>query len=1054
MTSPQLHVEPPLPDAQSACGLRKQPSLDLNVVDLDLDLNLDVLPRFDWGQLLVSDLEENKARSSKIENLYGQHAVISGEQSCITFSLQGNEFREMIPKAMLLRERAMACNRRKDLLYLLMSYPPKPEADQADLLLLRDDFIKINQTIKRMEEICFTSGKQMESDVKYLEYRLDKYGFYINLYYASLRLPIWGLEETLVKICGTEEQGRIIGSVIRQIVYCFKEGELKVIGISSCPGIANATIVTKALEDLLEIRSMFEVIVSAKVSQFHSISEVQTHIAEQIHRLLGTDISQRLLGTDILLPIDAALKPYKNFLLVLDCPSEGINLHGLKFPDHGLVLLTAPAMNVYQIMPVDLEIKMEDHLLPWMLFFTNVGYFDSIQGIALDLIKACCNHLLAVILLARALKSVTNVAVWQLTLEELKAHSKLRSPLEGTSEVMVCVLKFVWERKNIVTRHCIKHCTSMTKDRKLRIYSLLSCWIENNLIETEEEGEHVLQDLMDSFLLEVVSYIYVRMREEVRDVLLKHFIPHLHPLHLRKEGLGLSEAPKVAEWDAREINLNNNELSELPRRPKCAFLVKLFLRNNNNLTVIPPSFFKRMPMLRVLDVSYTSIKALPPSVSKLVSLKEFLLRGCELLMDLPPEIGLLLNLQLLDLEGTEIMNLPHEIGKLSKLECLKVSFYGYGNSYRESKWIEKRIPMGLLSGLSSLKELSIDVNPDDEEWVADVTDFMADLHELRGLVTLKLYLPEIGLLDAIKYAPSFKFTVGHHKQRVISCLPHSVEKEFEKQENYIKYNNGKYIPTEIKNALKCTSAFFLHRHWTVKMLSEFGNENMVVLKFCLLVECNELQTIIDGGEFCAEGDHQCESGADKKPVLESLEYLGIHRMMNLRSIYEGLIAKGSLSKLKYLALHECPKLSTIFTITFLCCLNNLEELIVEDCPKINGLVSQEPSSFESTQFLPSLKKMSLIDLPELVSIASGFCIAPKLERLTIYACPILERLSPMELSSKNLEVIKGEIEWWDSLKWNESEWSLKQQQHMASIFVELKRDASLMDQLAESGNSQ
>ncbi|PSS19420.1 Disease resistance protein [Actinidia chinensis var. chinensis] len=179
-----------------------------------------------------------------------------------------------------------------------------------------------------MEEIGFTSGKKMESNVKYLEYHLDKHGFHINLYYASLRLlPRCGLEGVLVKMCGTEEQGRIIGSALRQIVYCFKEGELKVIGISSCPGIANATIVTKALEDLPEIRSMFEVVVSAKVLQFHSISEVQTHIAEQIHRFLVTDILQRLLGTDISLPIDAALKPYKNFLLVLDCPSEGINLH-------------------------------------------------------------------------------------------------------------------------------------------------------------------------------------------------------------------------------------------------------------------------------------------------------------------------------------------------------------------------------------------------------------------------------------------------------------------------------------------------------------------------------------------------------------------------------------------------------------------------------------------------------------------------------------------------------------------------------------------------------
>ncbi|PSS19421.1 Disease resistance protein [Actinidia chinensis var. chinensis] len=983
---------------------------------------------------------------------------ISGNGRLVT---RQNEYRQMKEKIKLLIKRAMDCHRRKDILHLLLSYPMKPEADQADLLLLRDNFVYINRTIKTLDTLMeknminTTTFNEVLTVVKVAEYFLDKYSFYMNLYHVSLRfLPTSGLEEAFALISRADEHHRVVGSAIRQILHCIKGGHVKVIAISGNAGIVNGRTVSKALEDLPEMRSMFEVVISVSVSLCQSmndsIDEVRTAIAEQMHRLVGADMS---------LPLDEALKSY-NFLLFLHCCNEEIDLHHLKIPDNGYVVLTAPnlMMNFYQIMPVDLQIRMEDHLLPWTLFWKNVLYIGSsdIDQVALQLIEACHSHLLAIILLARALHNVTDVRLWKLALQELKSSPDLSSPVEDVNEVMVCVLRFIWERKSIATRHCIKHCTSDIKDIgaiEHNISSLVACWIKNDLIEREEEGKQVLEDLINSFLLEMVGDNYVRMREETRYVLLNKFIPHLHPMHLNREGLGLSEAPEVFEWDTKEINLNNNKLSELPRRPKCPFLVKLFMAKNYDIMEIPPLFFECMPMLQVLDLSYTSIKSLPPSISRLVSLQEFLLRGCECFMELPAEIGALSNLQVFDLEETEIMNLPHEIGKLSKLECLKVSFYGYGDSYRESNQIAKRIPMGLFSGLSLLKQLSIDVNPDDEEWVADVTDFIPDLHELRGLVTLKLYLPEIGLLDAIKYAPSFKFTVGHHKQHVISCLPHAVEKEFEKQENYLKYINGKYIPNEIKNALKQTRAFFLERHWSAKNLSEFGDENMVVLKFCLVVECNELWTIIDGGVFSTEGYRKCESSVDMKPVLESLEYLGIHSMMNLRSIWEGPIAKGSLSQLKYLALHDCPNLSTIFTITLLGCLYNLEELIVEDCPKINSLVSQESSSFESNQFLPSLKKISLLDLPELVSIASGLCIAPKLERLTTYACPMLERLSPTELSSKKLEVIKGEIEWWASLKWTESEWSSKQKQHMASIFRELKRDASLMDQLAEIGNS-
>ncbi|GMP79242.1 hypothetical protein CsSME_00034867 [Camellia sinensis var. sinensis] len=175
--------------------------------------------------------------------------------------------------------------------------------------------------------------------------------------------------------------------------------------------------------------------------------------------------------------------------------------------------------------------------------------------------------------------------------------------------------------------------------------------------------------------------------------------------------------------------------------------------------------------------------------------------------------------------------------------------------------------------------------------------------------------------------------------------------------------------------------------------------------------------------------------------------------MNLRRIWEGPIGKGCLSKLKYMALHSCPNLTSIFTTSLLGNLDNLEELIIEDCPQINSLVSQESSCFEPNLFLPSLKKISLLDLPELVSISSGLLFAPKLERIIIYACPMLESLSPMELSSNDLKVIKGEIEWWNSLKWLESDWSSGQKDYMANVFVELTSDESLMDQLAESGNS-
>ena len=89
--------------------------------------------------------------------------------------------------------------------------------------------------------------------------------------------------------------------------------------------------------------------------------------------------------------------------------------------------------------------------------------------------------------------------------------------------------------------------------------------------------------------------------------------------------------------------------------------------------------------------------------------------------------------------------------------------------------------------------------------------------------------------------------------------------------------NGKgQVPTKIKEVLELATAFFLDRHSTTTSLSEFGTENMRNLKARVLGECDEIQTITDAADDDV-GDL----------VFESLEYLDIHYMKNLRSIWKG-----------------------------------------------------------------------------------------------------------------------------------------------------------------------
>ncbi|KAH7834767.1 hypothetical protein Vadar_019532 [Vaccinium darrowii] len=431
---------------------------------------------------------------------------------------------------------------------------------------------------------------------------------------------------------------------------------------------------------------------------------------------------------------------------------------------------------------------------------------------------------------------------------------------------------------------------------------------------------------------------------------------------------------------------------------------------------VPPTISHHFSILHVLDLSYTEINSLLQSISRLVALQKLFLRSCDLLHELPPEIGR-------TLESTVI-------------------------------------PRRVLSNLSRLNELIIHVTPYGEWWDVEVEAIIDDLCSLDELRTLKLYLPTAELLEGLTRIFSrlaiFKFTVGRHEEHFISRLRRDVEEEFnnqEKLEKGLKYINGSRIPNEITKVFKHANAFFLQRHWTVESLSEFGHENMNEVKFCLVMECNEFQTIIDFEQFYQGKDGRSESkdfmDIDENIVLGSLQKLIICYMKNMASIWNGPVGKGSLSNLKSLALHTCPNLATVFTIDMLSNLINLEELIVEDCPKIDSLVSLQSSNSKSGLFLPNLKKISLLELPELVSISSGLWIAPKLEKMVIFYCPKLKKLSTMDVSSTNLKVIKGEKEWWHALKWYESDLSTEHEDYLARLFIPLRRDGDLMAQLTK-----
>ncbi|KAH1250905.1 Disease resistance protein [Glycine max] len=781
--------------------------------------------------------------------------------------------------------------------------------------------------------------------------------------------------------------------------------------------------------------------------EINTMMEVDDMWSMEVDNMLGTLFIQEKTGSN------------GQLVIVVDADSnKKLDLQKLRFPTGIVVLITTePSTQAEKdgdfriACTMDLNIWTQDHLLPWKVFCSYVGSCISssmvsssmaIQKIAVEIVKECHGHLLAIVLLSKYLMYVQDFKQWELALDKLSSLSPSYdyqdSDRIGISRVMVnAFVNIIWEDIDDAQKLCLELSLPVHNIKNgVRDDILVSDWAKIILGYMQEVGEYrrqlqyYMKELLDRFVLLKYESGDVYLPIETYDI-----IKSLHtskPSILRHGALGLTEPPYIGRWHSLiQIELMDNKICELPQSPDCPKLKVLLLQGNVDLMDIPDSFFNHMPLLQHLDLSYTSIRDLPPSVSKLIQLQKFYLRGCDLFMELPHQIGQLKNLKELDLDGTLITHLPIEIRELINLQSLSLCFDVTSRS--------TIIPPGLVSNLTELNYLSINVDPEDERWNENVTCVLREIClGLWNLQRLSIYVPKADLLEFIPAQSSlnFRLVVGQHMRRLISRVPPELETKFKHCDYSIKFVNGVNVPNGVKMNLWRFKALYLDRHMTIKSLSDFDLRNLWGLEVCILAECNEMETIVSG------------SNSPDGPASLMLKFLSVFYMKNLRSVCEG--SSSFFLCLKSIALHTCPMLTTIFTLDSLKKLSFLEEIIVEDCPKVTTLISHATPEQKSVFFfLPKLRIISLLYLPELVNIFNGMHVGPFIEEMIFYYCPRLQSLSKSELSSKSLKIIKGESIWWEALKWNVAEWGdAGRPNYFERIFSPINEEADMMNQLA------
>lgn len=520
--------------------------------------------------------------------------------------------------------------------------------------------------------------------------------------------------------------------MLQKILKYLEEDEVGIIGIYGMGGVGKTTLLMHVNNSFLSETHHFDVLIWVSASKDFVANKIQQAIGERLG--LTWEASER--------QEQRALKIYrilkrKKFLLLLDDIWEGLEFEkvGIPFPDKRnkcKVIFTTRSKDVCSDMDADQKLKVDflEEKDSWLLFCSKVGgkellESESIRPHAQKIVKKCGGLPLALITIGRAMANKETEAEWKNALEVL-----YRSPLElrGMEDVFT-LLKFSYDNlENNTLKSCFLYFSLFPEDYSIEKEQLVEYWIGEGFLDNQyprnlhNKGHDVIGSLKIACLLENGEQkTQVKMHDVVRSFALR--IASQNGLEntkfLVQASLGLTEAPRIEEWkEAQRISLLDNGITTLSERPRCPTLSTLLLQWNSGLSRISNGFFQYMPALKVLDLSFTSLREIPQSIDQLVELSH------------------------LDLSGTKLAALPKELGNLAKLKHLDL----------QRMHSLKVIPREAISGLLQLRVLNLYYSY--SRWEVDNVNArmevgFADLESLRQLTTFGITVTELATLEKL-----------------------------------------------------------------------------------------------------------------------------------------------------------------------------------------------------------------------------------------------------------------------------------------------------------------
>ncbi|GLT83868.1 hypothetical protein SLE2022_021350 [Rubroshorea leprosula] len=782
---------------------------------------------------------------------------------------------------------------------------------------------------------------------------------------------------------------------VKEKIWGYLTGnEVQMIGVCGIGGVGKTTIM-KHIHDELLLESKFDKVIWVTVSHPLIVVRLQYEIAKRMNEsLLENEDEQRRA-----LELQEMMGRVK-YALILDDVWQGFMLEdvGILRPtvENGCkIVITSRKVDVCKSLGCEIvkvsPLSKEESL---NLFLDKVGrdilQVPELEGFWKAMVEECAGLPLAIVVIARSMKGVTNVREWRHALNELRR--RVRATAEGSEDEIFERLKFSYDRlQDSNIQSCFLSCSLYAEDYEIGRDVLVEQWIDEGLIEESsrqvmlDNGHSILNKLENNCLLENGrSKDTIKMHDVVRDMALR-----IGPQFMVKAGMGLTEIPDEHEWteNLEKVSLMENQISDIPlnMHPNCPILTTLMLQRNRALSQIPDCFFANMQGLKCLNLSETSIESLPHSICNLENLTTLLLRYCRQLKHVPclaklkalkkldlrwagidvvPEgIDMLVNLQYLDLRCPELVELPTQIlGNLSHLQHLTVYF----------------------------RSTTLKIKGEEVRGLKKLETFQARLYDLQDLNN---YVKS----NHFKRLSNYRLVVGQVEDNFDSLI--CLSKVISLGECEIGGEDSVVLPDDVEELR-------IYRCRKFRSLSDINSlQKTTELRRCSVERCEEIECVVD-------------MVTSSSSFINNLEGLWLRKLPKLSVVVnvEGVEATSPhiFSNLKCFVMLECSTMKRLFSFELQQGLQNLEDIIVGNCQQMEEIIGWEgeeenhtANATTTTTFtLPKLRTLKLWNLPELKRICPtrGVMVCDSLQQLQIHECPKLRRI-PLLQCLQNLKEI-------------------------------------------------